>query len=99
MDVLFLTASYAAAWIIMFLNDCYVSFYWRTTIGSSVLVTCNFVATTVWCDILFIYLALDPEDIWMDSAHAWVFVVKLGGPRGSIFIFENLSLMMFQMKS
>ena len=91
--VTFLAASYAAAWRIIFLDDCCVNFARRTTIGSSVLVTCNLIGATVWSDVLFIYSALDPEDTWMEAAHAWVFVVKLGGLRGGSFVFKNLSLM------
>ena len=82
MSVLFLTASYSAALRIMFLDDFYIPFDWRTTIVSSVLITCNSIGATVWHDILFIYSALDPEDTWMEAAHAWIFFVKLGGMRG-----------------
>ena len=42
--------------------------------------------------ILFISSALDPEDTWMEAAHAWLFVVKLVGLRGCSFSFKNLSL-------
>ena len=31
----------------------------------------------------------------METEHAWVFVVKLGGLRVGRFVFANLSLMMF----
>ena len=77
----------------MFLDDFCLSFSRRTTIGSSVLVTCNSIGTTVWCDILFISPALAPEDTWMEESHDWVFVDKLGGIKGGIFVFEKLSLM------
>ena len=62
--------------------------------GSSVLVTCNLIGETFWSDILFISSAFAPEYTWMEAAHAWVFVVKLGGLRGGSFVFEKLSLMM-----
>ena len=61
MDFRFLTESYAAAWRIMLLDDCCVTFAWRTTIGSSVLVICNSIGTTAWRDILLIYSALGTE--------------------------------------
>ena len=95
MDVIFLAASYTAAWRIMFLDDCCIPFTWRTTIWSSVLATCNSIGTIFWRDILFIYSALAPEDTWMGAAHAWVFVIKSVGLRGSSFFFTKLSLMMF----
>ena len=95
MTVIFLTASYTATQRIMFLGDCCIPFYWRTTIGSSVLVTCNSIGATVWSDIYFISSILAPEDTWMEAAHAWVFVVKSLGIRGGSFVFTNLSLMMF----
>ena len=66
----------------MFLGDCYGPFARRKTIGSSVLVTCNLIGTTVWHDILFISSSLTPEDNWMEAAHAWVCVAKLVGMRG-----------------
>ena len=62
--------------------------------GSSVLVTCTSIFATVWRDILLIYSALDPEDTWIEAAHAWVFVVKSGELRGISFVFLKLSLMM-----
>ena len=46
-------------------------------------------------DILYIYSALDPEYTWTEVAHAWVFVVKSIGIRGSSLVFTNLSLMNF----
>ena len=81
MTVLFLTASYSSAWIIMLLSDFCVLFSRRTTILSSILGTCNSIGATWWRDILFIYSILAPEYTWMEAAHAWVFVVKLGGLR------------------
>ena len=51
--------------------------------GSSVLVTCKSIGATVWHSILFISSALDSEYTCMEAAHAWVFVVKLIGLRGS----------------
>ena len=87
MTVLFLAVSYSAARRIMFLGDFCVPFSWRTNIGSSVLVTYNSIGSTVCHDTLFIYSSLNPEDIWMEEAHAWVFVVKLGGMRGGVDFF------------
>ena len=95
MTVIFLTASYAAAWRIMFLDDCCVPFARRTTIWSSFLLIFNSIGATLWHDLLFIYSTLSLEDTFMEAAHAWVFVVKLGGLRGSSFVFSELSLMMF----
>ena len=89
MTVIFLTASYAAAWIIMFLDDCCVPFARRTTIGSSVLLIFNSIGATLWHNILFIYSALSLEDTFTEVAHAWVFVVKLVGLRGSSFVFQS----------
>ena len=78
----------------MFLDNCFVPFARRTTIGLSFLVTCNSIGPTVKCDILFISSYLAQEDTFMEAAHAWVFVVKLGGLRGGSFFFAKLSLMM-----
>ena len=86
--VIFLTASDAAARRIMSLSDFCVPFSQRKTIGSSVLVTCNSIGAAVWCDIWFIYSALYPEDTWMEAAHAWLFVVKLGGLRAGIYFLQ-----------
>ena len=61
-DHFFLTASYATAWIIIFLDRCYVPFDRRITIGLSVLVTCNSIGATFGCDTLFISSDLDQED-------------------------------------
>ena len=47
----------------------------------------------MWCDILLIASALDPEDTWMDESHAWVLVVKSVGLRGGIFVLTKLFLM------
>ena len=58
------------------------------------LITYNLIDATVWRDILFISSALSPEDTWMEAAHDWIFVVKLGSLRGSRFVFSKLSLMM-----
>ena len=74
--VLFITLLYAADSRIMLLDDFFIPFDQRTTIGSSVLITCNWIGATVWHGILFIYPALDPEDTWMEAAHSWIFVVK-----------------------
>ena len=93
MTVIFLTALYNTAWMIIFLDDCCVLFAWKTTIGSSVMLTCKSIGATFWSDILFISSALAPEYTWMEAAHAWVFVVKLGGLRGGSFVFSKLSLM------
>ena len=78
MTVIFLTVSYDAAQRIMLLDDCWVPFSRRTTIGSSVLVTCNLIGATIWYDILFISSTLASEDTCMEAAHDWVFVVKFG---------------------
>ena len=82
--------SYAAVWRIMFLGDCCVPFYQKTTIGSSLLVTWNFIGATIWRDIFFISSDLSPEDTSMEAAHACVFVVKFGRLRGSIAVFSKL---------
>ena len=79
----------------MFLEDCCLPFARRKTIGSSVLVTCTSIGATVWRDILLIYSALDPEDTWLEAAHAWVFCTKSIGLRGCRIVFAKLSLMMF----
>ena len=94
MTVLFLAALYASSWRIMFLDDFCVPFDQRTTIGSSVLVTCNLIGATVWLYIFFISSALYPEDNWMEAENYWVFFVKLIGIRGGRFFFSNMSLMM-----
>ena len=75
-NVRLLAASYAAAQRIMILGGCCITFAQRTTTGLSVLVTCTSIVPTVWHDILLISSALELEDTWMESAHAWVFVVK-----------------------
>ena len=74
--VLFLTASYDAAWREMFLDDYLLPFDRRTTIGSLVLVSCASVRTIVWRDILLIYSALGTEDTCMEAANTWALVVK-----------------------
>ena len=60
------------------------------TIGSSVLVTCNSIDATTWCDTLCISSALAPEDNCMEVPHAWVFVVKLEGLRGGSFFHKSI---------
>ena len=51
--------------------------------------------STVRRDISFIYSYLAPEDTWAETAHAWVFMVKLGGAMGGTFLFKNQSLKKF----
>ena len=77
----------------MFLDDCCIPFSLRTTLGSSVLVTCTSLDETVRRDIFLISSDFNPEDNWMEAASAWVFVVKLVGLRDSIFVFGNMCLM------
>ena len=90
MTVIFHTASCAAFWIIMLPGDFCVPFVQKKTIGSSVLLTCKSIGATVCRGILFISSALDSEDTWMETAHAWVFVVKLGGLRGVAFSLKTV---------
>ena len=79
----------------MFLDNFCAHFARNKTIGSSVLVNCYSIGATFWGDILLVYSTLGPEDTWLEAAHAWVFVVKLGGLRLNSIVFVNLSLMMF----
>ena len=65
MTVIFLIVSNAADPRIIFLSDCCAPFYWRTALGSSVLVTCNLIGATVWSNILFISSAMSQENTWM----------------------------------
>ena len=58
--VIFLTASYFADWRTMLINDCCLPFYWKKTIGSSVLVTCTSIGVIVPSDILLISSDLAP---------------------------------------
>ena len=95
MVIFFLTAPYAAAWMKMFLDDCWLPFARRTTIGSLVLVSCISIGTTVRHDISLIYSDLDPEGTWTEASHAWIFIFKLGGLRWSSFVFTKLPLMTF----
>ena len=95
MTVCFLAASYYTDQRIMSLDDCCVTFARRTTIGLSVMVTCNSIGATSCNDISLISSALGPEDTWMEAAHSWVFVVKSGGLKGGSFVLPKLSLMMF----
>ena len=76
MAVIFLTLSYAAARIIILLDDCCILFAKITTIVSSVLITSNSIGATFWHNVLMIYSALYTEDTWMEEAYAWLFVVK-----------------------
>ena len=87
-DIL-LTLPYSVAQREIFLDDFWLPFAWRTTIGSSVLVTCTSIVATVWCDISLISSALDPENTCMEAAHAWVFIVKSGGMRG-VYLFSQI---------
>ena len=99
MLIIFLAASYAAARIIMFLDYFCVPFSNRTTVESSVLLTCDLIGATLWCDVSFIYSSLAPEDTWMEAAHAWVFFVELRGLRGGIFFSESFTWWFFQLTS
>ena len=49
---------------------------------------------TVRFDILLISSDFYLEDNWKEAAYAWVFVVKSGGMRGSIYFFTKMFLMM-----
>ena len=89
MTVIFLTASYTAYQRIIFLDDCFIPFSRRTTMGSSVLVTCNSIGATIWSDVLFISSVLAPEDTWMEAEHTWIFVVQSLGMRGGGFVFQS----------
>ena len=95
MTVIFLTSLYTAAWRIMFLDYFWPYFARSTTIGSSVLSTCNSIGAIVWRDILFIYLDLYPEDTCIEASHAWVFFVELGGLRGDRIFLEKVYLVIF----
>ena len=76
MKVILLTASCTEVQRTMLLDNFWLPFARRTTIGTLVLVSCTSICATVWHDILFISSALTPEDTWIEAAHAWVFVVK-----------------------
>ena len=47
------------------------------------MVTCTSIGETVRCYTSLIYAALDTEYTFMEAAHDRVFVVNLGGNRGS----------------
>ena len=93
--VCFLTASYAAARIILFLDGFCVPWYWRESIWSVVLVTCNSIGTNICHDLLLISSDLDTENNLMEVSHVWVFGVKSVGMRASSIVFLNISLIMF----
>ena len=78
----------------MLLDDFLLTFDWRTTIVSQVLVSCTSIDTTVLLDISLVSSELDPKGTLAEAAHAWVFVIKLGGLRKNSFVFTNISLMM-----
>ena len=89
--VCFLTMSYAAAQRKIFIDDSGVPFTWRTTIVSSVLISCISIVAAVWCDIPLMYSDLAPEYNCMETTYAWVLVLKSGVLRGSRFVFKNVS--------
>ena len=95
MTVRFLTVSYTASWRGVFPDYCCLPFCCRRTIGSSVLVTCTSICATVWRDISLITSALATEDIWMEAEHARVFVFNSRGLSRGIFVFTNISLVIF----
>ena len=64
----------------------------RTTIGSLVLVSFTSISATVRRYVSLISSDLAPEDTWIESEHAWVFVVNPGGLRGGSFVLTNPSL-------
>ena len=89
MTVCFHTSSYTASSIIIFLDDCCISFARSTIIVPSVPVTYNSILVTVWHDILLIYSALDTEDTWMEAVYYWLFVVNSVGLREGRFFFSE----------
>ena len=60
------------------------------TIVSLVLVTCNLIGASVSYAILFMPF----EEVWTKDTHDFVFVIILGGLRGSRLIIAELYLMM-----
>ena len=64
----------------MLRGDFLVNFSQKTTIGSSVHISCTSIGATVRHEISSIYSDLAPEDPWTGAAHAWVFLEKLVRP-------------------
>ena len=60
------------------------------TIGLLVLVTYNLIGASVSSEILLMTF----EEFWTEATHACIFVIMLGGLRGSRCVLAKLSLMM-----
>ena len=88
------TEFYAAAQRTIFLDDFWFTFSQRTTIGSSVLIFCTSIGTTVWCDISLMSSELSPEETWTEATHDCVLLEKLWVLRGGRFK-NNMFLKMF----
>ena len=52
------------------------------TTGSLVLVTCNLIGES----LSYAILLMPYEDVWTEATHAGVFVIMLGGIRGSVSV-------------
>ena len=88
---IFRTVVYAAARRRIFLGGCLVlPFSQIITIGSLVLVTCNWIGASVSSDIWFMPF----EEVCMEATHACVFVIVLGGLKGCRWVGAKLSTMM-----
>ena len=62
------------------------------TIGLLILVVSNLIGASV----SYVICLMTFEDVWMEATHACVFVIMLGGLRGSRRVLAKLYLIMLQ---